>query len=589
MNNSKKLLIHYEKRKNKEFFDKCKEPEIYNIETIQNFNPIYKNFFELNETNYNSINLNHSKYIHDVNFNMETNELEYIIKHNDNDKIFNEPVFIKYAPILDPFKFLLGKYNETTNYEYELPSLQNFNNTDVNIKLNDPNNSAYVDGFFYFLSNELLNKYKFIHGIDFYGSFVCIKNNFKINIEDDIEYLIKSDYFNKNKKLFLINDEDLFGNQKLKPITIHHKENLNLSISSINDEIFEDLFLETEKTFDNLEEVTIENTICENNDNNYEHNTSLNSSSSCSSRTSYTSKEENNDEDNDSDNDSDSDFNSDSCSKTESDNSLENSDCSSFYSNPIYATFSKFPVNMIFIKKCEDTLDNLILNETLKTDDEWFSSLFQIIMILITFQKCFSFTHNDLHTNNIIYNSTEKKYLYYFYNETYYKVPTYGRIFKIIDFGRSIYKVNNKTICSDSFKKGEDASTQYNFEPFFNEKKPRIEPNYSFDLCRLACSIFDYIVDDIDDIKHLKECSPLVRLIVEWCMDDNNLNVLYKSNGEERYEEFKLYKMIARSVHNHTPQNQLNKKEFSKYKINNKKLSKEERTKVINIDNLPVF
>jgi len=578
MNKSQNLLIHYEKRKNKAFFEKCKEQEIYNIETIQNFNPIYKKFFELNETNYNSINLNHPKYIDDVNFNMETNEIEYIIKKND--KILNENVFIKYAPVLDPFKFLLGKYNETTNYT--LPTLQNSDTSDVSTKLNDPNNSAYVDGFFYFLSNELLHKYNFIHGIDFYGSFVCIKNNFKINIEDDIDYLIKSDYFNKNKNLFLIKDEDLFGTPKLKPIQIHDKEILNLSISSIDDKIFEDLFLETDKTLDNLEEINIENTICEKDVETNKHNTSLNSSSSCSSRTSYTTKDDDEEE-------CDSDLNPDNCSKSYSDISSENSDFSSFHSNPIYATFSKFPVNMIFIKKCEDTLDNLILNEIFKTEDEWFSSFFQIIMILITFQKCFSFTHNDLHTNNIMYNSTKEKYLYYFYNDTYYKVPTYGRIFKIIDFGRSIYKVNNKTICSDSFKKGEDASTQYNFEPFFNEKKPRIEPNYSFDLCRLACSIFDYIVDDIDDIKNLKKCSPLVRLIVEWCMDDNNLNVLYKSNGEERYEEFKLYKMIARSVHNHTPQNQLNKKEFSKYKIIHKKIPKEDRTKIINIDKLPVF
>ena len=573
-------LINYEKRKNKTFFEKCKEPEIHDIESIQNFNPIYKNFFELNETNYNSINLKHPKYIYDVNFNMETNELEYIVK--EDDKTFNEKVFIKYAPILDPFKFLLGKYNEHTNYI--LPSLQSSDTTDFNVKLNDPNNSAYVDGFFYFLSNELLNKYNFIHGIDFYGSFVCIKNNFKINIEDDIEYLIKSDYFNKNKNLFLIKDEDIFETPKLKPIKIHN-EHLNLSISSIDDKIFEDLFLETDKTADKLEEINIENTLCDSSDDNInKHNGSMNSSSSCSSRTSYTSKGEE-------EVDNDDNLNSDTESETNSEDSDDSNseDSSSFHSNLIYATFPKFPVNMIFIKKCEDTLDNLILNETFKTEDEWFSSFFQIIMILITFQKCFSFTHNDLHTNNIMYNSTEEKYLYYFYNETYYKVPTYGRIFKIIDFGRSIYKVNNKTICSDSFKKGEDASTQYNFEPFFNEKKPRIEPNYSFDLCRLACSIFDYVVDDIDDIKNLKKCSPLVRLIVEWCMDDNNLNVLYKSNGEERYEEFKLYKMIARSVHNHTPQNQLNKKEFSKYKIISKKISKEEKLKVINIDNIPIF
>ena len=57
-----------------------------------------------------------------------------------------EKVFIKYAPILDPFKFLLGKYNETTNYT--LPSLQNLDSSDVSTKLNDPNGiiRAFEDG-----------------------------------------------------------------------------------------------------------------------------------------------------------------------------------------------------------------------------------------------------------------------------------------------------------------------------------------------------------------------------------------------------------------------------------------------------------
>jgi hypothetical protein len=221
--------------------------------------------------------------------------------------------------------------------------------------------------------------------------------------------------------------------------------------------------------------------------------------------------------------------------------------------------------------------------------DEWFTTLMQIIMILITYQKCFSFTHNDLHTNNIMFIHTEKKYLYYCYNKKHYKVPTYGRIFKIIDFGRSIYKVNNKILFSDSFKKGEDAATQYNCEPFFNDSKPRIEPNYSFDLCRLACSIFDYLVDDMEDIIDLDDCSPIVRLIVDWCKDDNGLNVLYKKNGDERYEDFKLYKMIARSVHKHTPQNQLKRPEFNKYSIEGKKIPKTEKTNIMNIDSLNIF
>ena len=229
-------------------------------------------------------------------------------------------------------------------------------------------------------------------------------------------------------------------------------------------------------------------------------------------------------------------------------------------------TIQKFPVQVICMEHCENTLDDLILNTDL-SDDEWMSALMQIIMTLIVYQKLFSFTHNDLHTNNIMYIPTNKKFLFYYYKKKHYKVPTFGKIFKIIDFGRAIYKFDNKLFCSDSFQTGGDAVTQYNTEPFFNDKKPRLEPNLSFDLCRLACSIFDYIIDDMDSIKNINSCDPIVKLIVEWCTDDNGINVLYKNNGAERYPEFKLYKMIARCVHNHTPNAQLDRPEFSKFVI----------------------
>ena len=41
-------------------------------------------------------------------------------------------------------------------------------------------------------------------------------------------------------------------------------------------------------------------------------------------------------------------------------------------------------------------------------------------MSLITYQKVFDFTHNDLHTNNIMYQKTDKEFLYYRFNESYY-------------------------------------------------------------------------------------------------------------------------------------------------------------------------
>ena len=236
----------------------------------------------------------------------------------------------------------------------------------------------------------------------------------------------------------------------------------------------------------------------------------------------------------------------------------------------------------------DNTLDSLLENES--NDDynkekisnkEWTSCLYQIIMILITYQKIFDFTHNDLHTNNIMYQKTERKFINYKYNNTYYRVPTYGRIYKIIDFGRAIYSFNGKTICSDSYHPKGDAATQYNFEPYFNDKKPRLKPNKSFDLCRLACSLYDFFVDDVENENKIK--NPIAKLIIKWTKDDKGRNILYKNNGEERYQDFKLYKMIVRTVHNHNPENEVNNSLFSQYKSSKKKIKK---GKIINIDKM---
>ena len=91
----------------------------------------------------------------------------------------------------------------------------------------------------------------------------------------------------------------------------------------------------------------------------------------------------------------------------------------------------------------------------------------------------------------------------------------------------------------------------------------------------------------MDSIKNINSCDPIVKLIVEWCTDDNGINVLYKNNGAERYPDFKLYKMIARCVHNHSPTAQLDRPEFSKFSILKNGISKGEI--VMNIDELPSY
>jgi hypothetical protein len=76
--------------------------------------------------------------------------------------------------------------------------------------------------------------------------------------------------------------------------------------------------------------------------------------------------------------------------------------------------------------------------------------------------------------------------------------------------------------------------------------------------------VIDFIIDDLNDLEKFKKV-PIYDLIISWIYDDSGVNVLYKKNGEDRYPDFKLYKMIARIVHNHTPASQLLHPCFEKY------------------------
>lgn len=599
------INVNYQKRKNSELFKRFEEPTSLFLSNPQNYIPIYNRFFKLNDTNYNSINLNNKWYISNIEEQIEDNDNLFMcrIKNLETNKVKDREVFFKMAPLLDPYKYMIGKYDVSNVKLFNLPKL-NSTAEDCNPKFIDTNNSAYVDGLFLFLSSQLRNTYKFIHGVDYYGSFLAIKNEFKINVFDDIDYLNNSDFFNKNKNiLFKIDDyEHLFQQEhaKLKPLTIGNNISLK-SLKSVDNELFADVF-EENNTIDlnDLKDLSLDLVDITNESLITEHQVTLKTNSTCSSRSSHTNESDLDEDCENCDNDvfdSGSEKNSDIATKISSDNEDEDEDKEhgnvddedewEDEEERINVFIPKFPVQVIGMEYCENTFDDLIMNNELNTE-EWLSAFMQIIMILITYQKAFNFTHNDLHTNNVMYNQTDKKYLYYCYKKKYYKVPTFGRIFKIIDFGRSIFKFDGKIFCSDSFQSGGDAATQYNTEPYFNDKKPRLEPNYSFDLCRLACSIFDYVIDDFGEIKDMSKIKdPIKRLIFEWCLDDKGINMLYKNNGVERYPDFKLYKMIARCVHNHTPQAQLERPEFDAFSKFNGEIKNMDE--VINLDKIACY
>ena len=714
-----KFKLFYQKPKNDNVL-KDLEISQMGLKKCQNYIPIYSKFFSLNDTNYNSINLNQKHSAKTIVTCSLPGHDGTVLKNCGNAIIFpnpnpnpkqedvsasasvTTPVFFKFSPLLDPIKYLAGSYNfkgtavqadagvvhsscfldsllslpsiHSTPFSFDSttilrerssppftegvvggclspPTTTNFVNVEEGKKYNhykilDTNNSAYVDGFFSYLSSQLLNTHGFIHGIDFYGAYLAIQDEFTINIIDDYDYLMKNDFFKeKNGKLFKFdetifedysdddndeNDECNGKNNRNKKQTKNRNRNPKLNINqdkSIDIQIdidvdnFDNIFaIDVKKSSDEITELS---ELTELNDSHIfnpesseeEYNInkmSCNSSSSsvsCSSRSSHTTTDNDNNDDSAHLSDDDSDQNSksnDSKSESQSNSDESNSDDSNGSGDTestfetvddddnyeeeevLNAVIYKFPVEVIMLERCTKTLDWLMVNDIL-SDGEWEAALMQIVMTLATYQKIFSFTHNDLHTNNVMFIDTEKEHIYYFFNKKYYKVPTFGRIFKIIDFGRSIYKFNSTLICSDSFHKSGDAATQYNCEPYFNDKKPCIQPNFSFDLCRLGCSLFDFFIENMEDVARECKKNRLVSLVVDWVTDDDGRNVLYKKNGVDRYPDFKLYKMIARTVHNKVPSQQLKHRVFTQYEVTQKSIKNVSKTEIINIDKYPVY
>jgi hypothetical protein len=576
----------YKKNDNKELFKNFET--FLNLQNPQNYVPLYNTFFNLNDTNYNNINLFNNNYLKSVDSKISKNIFECSVIDNKG-VVKDRNVFFKFSPLLDPTKYIIGKYN-LSDHLLELP---NFNSDNSHAKTRDPNNSSYVDSFFTYLTSRLFHCFGFVHGVDFYGSYISQKINFNFNIQDDIEYLNDSDFFHKNKGIlfnvdnsYACNIFDFNTRRNKKKLDFQNESEEDIEVSNIEElNILNNIF-KSDPIESSVETCGYTQQI-ENPQVVFSHDISKKSknSSECSSRTSLTDDENDDNDENHDDDDEHSDNLQDisnvSISKNGSCSTTSSNSCSTASEDIIYATIPKFPVHVIAMENCYNTLDSLIVDEGL-TCKEWESVIIQILMMLITYQKVFSLTHNDLHTNNIMYNNTDRQFIYYKTNDKYYKVPTFGRIFKIIDFGRAIYNFKGTLVCSDSFHSKGDAATQYNFEPYFNKNKPRLEPNYSFDLCRLGCSIYDFISEDLD-----KKNNSILQIISDWCNDDKGRNVLYKNNGAERYPDFKLYKMIARTVHKHTPNKVLQNSIFDKYIVNKKNVPR--NVKIINIDVMPVL
>ena len=573
------------------------------IQQLQLYYPLYSNFFELTPHNYNSIGLNHRYHIQD---------LQHIVDYYHPQRVtIEQDVFIKFSPLLDPIKYMVGKYNLSDPRLKTLPSFDS-TTTECHEKILSSTNASYIDCFFCYLNSVLKNHHHFVHSIDFYGSYLGIQDRYKMNVEEDLDYLTNSPFFMSNlgkimvlenvkdeklqsgsrgiRKKVIIQENEPISSIDLGIIELNPNVDVRRTVALLDDAVVFGKARVVEASDENNANIPSEESTTESLDLVYQKiNSTKNSqdNDNDSDTTDSDTIQEEDDDDDDQEHDDDQENNNDQEEDEDQwDTETESTKTDSQDENEAMVYVFDFPVQMICLEKCTDTLDSLFVHGM--TDDEAASALFQVIMILLVYQKMFRFTHNDLHTNNIMFIETDQPYLMYKFQDKYYHVPTYGRIFKIIDFGRSIYKYQKRTFCSDSFSSRGDASTQYNCEPFFKSSKPRLEPSMSFDLCRLGCSIYDFVFDDEDITKNEQmEKTELQRTIQRWCTDNMGKNILYKKNGQERYPGFQLYKMIARTVQAHIPENQLSDPWFQQFRIVDQDIEAQEN--VMNIDNYPVY
>ena len=106
--------LHYRKINNRDLFSSLENSEL-GIKSSRNYIPLYETYFNLNETNYNSINLNQRFYVSALSGVVDKNNIQAAVvdafkSTSDSLTIVHKPIFIKFSPLIDPVKYMSGKY-----------------------------------------------------------------------------------------------------------------------------------------------------------------------------------------------------------------------------------------------------------------------------------------------------------------------------------------------------------------------------------------------------------------------------------------------------------------------------------------------
>lgn len=458
------------------------------------------------------------------------------------------PAYLKVTHLLDPIRWMKGRYSLPK--EKGLP-WHNKTWTNAWTKLQDSWNQAYVEAIASYALGRIREEGLSPHFNEFYGAFCATADIYRFNLTDEFGSFRNSRWFWNGKKNGMFDIYVQNSNGSAEPVdkdgldAILREPSVIDSITSSDDES-----IKTDNT-DATEVISGE--ALDIGETKSLHSDEMSSLSFAD--------EEGDDDD------------------TETDNLFK-----------IYAEMKNFPVMLIAIEHNSGTMDALLddtdevgaMPGTPEWEMRWSAWLFQVVAALSVAQAFIGLTHNDLHTNNVVWTPTTEEFMYYTLRSgATFKVPTFGKLFRVIDFGRSIFTINGTQFISDDFRPGNDAEGQYSFKPLIPRPTEDIPPNPSFDLSRLAVSLFNSIFPDAPEdmegggilsseegLEMNETVSPLFNCLWTWMMDENGCNVLVEPSGEERFPEFDLYRHIARHVHGAVPSQQFQHPVFDQFQVN---------------------
>jgi len=221
-----------------------------------------------------------------------------------------------------------------------------------------------------------------------------------------------------------------------------------------------------------------------------------------------------------------------------------------------YLERNNIPCVLLYSELLEDSLYNYIIDTSNIIEYEWSCYIFQIIAALSICQKYFNLYHNDLHLSNIMYKYTKEKYLYYEYNNKIYRVKTYNKIIKIIDWGRAIYKFNNYEGKNSVYNSDGIAFGQYIYNRINNKGKKEINYNPSNDLVILGSNLIN--------VNLFPKKGKLFKLVKNW-LKYKNLNIC-----NIQKDSFSIYKTGAKFCENAIPEKQIENIVFNKLRVDSK-------------------